>query len=105
MTPEHAKKLHRALSDNLAKYEGSYGKIKESEQLGNIPILVGQLHRHSCFNIFFCKGHFRNGLFLFSLGMKYFISIHFIFIFSFGISQSDSVNVNTWNQMSFLEIP
>ena len=35
--------------------------------------------------------------------MKYFISIHFIFIFSFGISQSDSVNVNTWNQMSFLE--
>ena len=38
MTPEHAKKLYRALSDNLAKYEGSYGKIKESEQLGNIPL-------------------------------------------------------------------
>jgi len=41
MTPEHAKKLHRALSDNLAKYEGSYGKIKESEQLGNIPLNFG----------------------------------------------------------------
>ena len=41
MTPEHAKKLHRALSDNLAKYEASYGKIKESEQLGNIPLNFG----------------------------------------------------------------
>ena len=41
MTPEHAKKLHRALSDTLAKYEGSYGKIKESEQLGNIPLNFG----------------------------------------------------------------
>ena len=41
ITPEHAKKLHRALSDNLAKYEGSYGKIKESEQLGNIPLNFG----------------------------------------------------------------
>ena len=41
MTPEHAKKLHRALSDNLAKYEGSYGKIKESEQLSNIPLNFG----------------------------------------------------------------
>ena len=35
--------------------------------------------------------------------MKFFISIQFIFIFSFGFSQSDSVIVNTWNQMAFLE--
>ena len=41
MTPEHAKKLHRALSDNLAKYESSFGKIKESEQMGNIPLNFG----------------------------------------------------------------
>ena len=35
--------------------------------------------------------------------MKFFISIQFIFIFSFGFSQSDSAIVNTWNQMAFLE--
>ena len=35
--------------------------------------------------------------------MKFFISIQFIFIFSFGFSQSDSVIVNTWNQMAFLD--
>ena len=35
------KKLHRALSDNLAKYESSFGKIKESEQMGNIPLNFG----------------------------------------------------------------
>ena len=32
MTPEHAKKLHRALSDNLSKYENNHGKIKETDQ-------------------------------------------------------------------------
>ena len=30
MTPEHAKKLHRALSDNISKYENNHGKIKET---------------------------------------------------------------------------
>ena len=35
MTPEHAKKLYRALSDNLSKYEKSHGKIKETDQISN----------------------------------------------------------------------
>ena len=30
MTPEHAKKLMRALSDNISKYESVHGTIKES---------------------------------------------------------------------------
>ena len=41
MTPEHAKKLHRALSDNLSKYEKSHGKIKESDQISTIPLNFG----------------------------------------------------------------
>lgn len=28
MTPMHAKMLHKALEDNLKKFEGQYGKIK-----------------------------------------------------------------------------
>ena len=41
MTPEHAKKLHRALSDNLAKFENAHGKIKESDQSASIPLNFG----------------------------------------------------------------
>ena len=41
MTPEHAKKLHRALSDNLAKYENNHGKIKEADQASPIPLNFG----------------------------------------------------------------
>ena len=41
MTPEHAKKLHRALSDNLSKYEKSHGPIKETDQISSIPLNFG----------------------------------------------------------------
>ena len=41
MTPEHAKKLHRALSDNLSKYEKSCGSIKETDQISSIPLNFG----------------------------------------------------------------
>ena len=41
MTPEHAKKLFRALSDNLSKYEKSHGKIKETDQMSTIPLNFG----------------------------------------------------------------
>lgn len=29
MTPQHAKRLYKALADNLSKYEANYGPIKE----------------------------------------------------------------------------
>ena len=32
MTPMHAKLLHRALGDNLAKYEEKFGEIKTPDQ-------------------------------------------------------------------------
>tara|TARA_B100000963_G_scaffold138636_1_gene120676 strand:+ start:316 stop:633 length:318 start_codon:yes stop_codon:yes gene_type:complete len=41
MTPEHAKKLHRALADNISKYEKVNGKIKESDQTTSIPLNFG----------------------------------------------------------------
>ena len=28
MTPQHAKMMHRALTDNIKKFEGQYGEIK-----------------------------------------------------------------------------
>ena len=41
MTTEHAKKLHRALADNLTKYEKSNGYIKETDQISTIPLNFG----------------------------------------------------------------
>lgn len=32
MTPQHARMLEKALSDNLAKFEGRYGKIKLAQE-------------------------------------------------------------------------
>ena len=32
MTPQHAKRLMRALSDNLRKYEAQFGPVSEPEQ-------------------------------------------------------------------------
>ena len=40
MTPEHAKKLLRALSDNISKYEDGIGSIREGDQI-NIPLNFG----------------------------------------------------------------
>ncbi|MBM3427673.1 MAG: hypothetical protein RL609_218 [Bacteroidota bacterium] len=37
LTPQHAKRLHRALQENLMKFESQHGKIQET--LGQDPIL------------------------------------------------------------------
>lgn len=36
LTPQHAKRLYRALKDNITKYETAHGPIKESEG-GDMP--------------------------------------------------------------------
>jgi hypothetical protein len=42
MTPEHAKRLMRALADNVSKYEQHHGVIREDENLqGAIPMTFG----------------------------------------------------------------
>lgn len=41
MTPEHAKKLLRALNDNISKYEDAIGSIREDEHISNIPLNFG----------------------------------------------------------------
>lgn len=42
MTPEHAKRLMRALADNVSKYEQHHGIIREDESLqGAIPMTFG----------------------------------------------------------------
>jgi hypothetical protein len=40
MTPQHAKRLLRALNDNIVKYESQLGKITEGEQ-PNFPMNFG----------------------------------------------------------------
>ena len=35
MTPDHAKRLMRALQDNISKFENQFGEIKEPERGGN----------------------------------------------------------------------
>ncbi|MFT5599857.1 MAG: hypothetical protein ACI9N1_000083 [Flavobacteriales bacterium] len=42
MTPEHAKRLMRALADNVAKYEAQFGIIREDENgQGGFPLNFG----------------------------------------------------------------
>jgi hypothetical protein len=43
LTAEHAKRLQVALAENIAKYEATYGKIKNIEGAGNpiIPMNFG----------------------------------------------------------------
>jgi len=42
MTPEHAKKLMRALAENVAKYESVNGAIREGEDpTGALPLSFG----------------------------------------------------------------
>tara|TARA_B110000196_G_C20901571_1_gene546180 strand:+ start:308 stop:625 length:318 start_codon:yes stop_codon:yes gene_type:complete len=41
MTPEHAKKLMRALNDNISKYEKSIGNIREDNRVNPIPLNFG----------------------------------------------------------------
>jgi translation initiation factor 2B subunit (eIF-2B alpha/beta/delta family) len=40
LTPQHAKRLFRALKDNIAKFESIHGAIKESET-ENMPFSLG----------------------------------------------------------------
>jgi len=40
LTPQHAKRLLRALADNVNRYESQHGEIKESETPG-IPLNFG----------------------------------------------------------------
>ena len=41
LTPQHAKRLLRALKDNISKYESTYGDITETETVHAIPINFG----------------------------------------------------------------
>ncbi len=41
MTPQHAKRLLRALTDNISKYENIHGDIKDNEGFGGIPMNFG----------------------------------------------------------------
>ncbi len=41
VTPEHAKRLLHALSDNIKKYEDTFGPIKKSEEAPKFPINFG----------------------------------------------------------------
>jgi hypothetical protein len=40
MTPQHAKRLHRALEDNISKFETQHGTIKEIEN-ASFPLNFG----------------------------------------------------------------
>lgn len=41
LTPQHAKRLVKALEDNIAKYESIHGKIKLDEGYESFPISFG----------------------------------------------------------------
>lgn len=41
LTPEHAKRLLHALSDNITKYEDSFGPIKKADEAPKFPINFG----------------------------------------------------------------
>jgi hypothetical protein len=41
LTPEHAKRLYKALADNVKKFEAVNGPIKESPSDGGIPFTMG----------------------------------------------------------------
>lgn len=41
LTPAHAKRLLRALSDNVSKYEAAHGKIQEDMNVEGIPMNFG----------------------------------------------------------------
>jgi len=41
MTPQHAKRLYKALAENLSKYEANYGPIKEVNNDAMPPFTMG----------------------------------------------------------------
>lgn len=41
VTPQHAKRLLRALNDNISKFESLHGEIKDTDPGQNIPLHFG----------------------------------------------------------------
>ncbi|MCP4520604.1 MAG: DUF3467 domain-containing protein [Cytophagales bacterium] len=41
VTPEHAKRLMQALQDNVAKYEETFGEIKQTKDVPKFPMNFG----------------------------------------------------------------
>lgn len=41
ITPEHAKRLLKALDENVRKYEAAFGEIKQSEEAHRFPMNFG----------------------------------------------------------------
>ena len=41
LTPEHAKRLYKALAENVKKFEAINGPIKESKADGGVPFTMG----------------------------------------------------------------
>ncbi len=41
LTPQHVKRLYRALTDNLQKYESQYGEIKDIGKQQQVPLSFG----------------------------------------------------------------
>lgn len=41
LTPQHAKRLQRALLDNIQKFESQHGKIEDSETNPGVPMNFG----------------------------------------------------------------
>lgn len=41
VTPEHAKRLLKALQDNIEKYEAHFGKIKQTDEAPKFPMNFG----------------------------------------------------------------
>jgi hypothetical protein len=41
LTPQHTKRLMRALSDNIAKYESVHGEIQDAEGMPGMPMNFG----------------------------------------------------------------
>ena len=41
MTPQHAKRLLKALTDNISKFENTHGDIKDNEGFGGIQMTFG----------------------------------------------------------------
>jgi hypothetical protein len=41
LTPQHAKRLMKALDENITKFEGQHGEIKDIDSSANVPINFG----------------------------------------------------------------
>lgn len=41
LTPQHAKRLLKALADNIKKYEATHGEIQDTEAVQGIPMNFG----------------------------------------------------------------